>query len=206
MGMNTTAVASFQQVERPDLYQRNGASFYAITPVKGARVEGTVSVGVTSHEVDIPGARHWEPKRTVPAMWIDYTPMLADDTGKRDLITVNGRQYGEGFGASVSGRVEFMPAGSYGHLAKYYPSATVDGETFYLRATINQFDHVTDKARDVLNAVAAAIAAEYVTDERWHAYCVSQAEYRVNRATEDRDKAQTALDVAVAELKTLLNA
>ena len=32
---------------------------------------------------------------------------------------------------------------------------------------------------------------------------VSQAEYRVDRATEERDKAQTALDAAVAELKAL---
>lgn len=199
----TTAVADFQHVERPDLYRRNNASFYSVTPVKGARVEGVVSVGVTSHEVDVPSARSWEPKRTVPAMWIDYTPMHADDTGERDLITVNGRQYGEGFAASVSGRVEFMPADSYAHLSTYYPSAIVDGEKYYLRATISQFDHVTDKARDVLNAVAAGIAGEFVTDKRWHAYLVSQAEYKVNRATEDRDKAQSALDAAVAELKAL---
>ncbi len=202
--MNTTAaIGNFHPIERPDLYLRNNASFYSVTPVKGARVDGTVSVGVTSHEVDVAGARHWEPKRTVPAMWIDYTPMHADDMGQRDLITVNGRTYGEGFGASVSGRVEFMPADSYSHLGTCYPSATVDGVKYYLRATVNQFDHVTDKARDVLNAVAAAIAAEFVTDERWHDFQVAQAEYRVDRATEERDKAQTALDAAVVELKTL---
>ncbi len=206
MNTTTTAVANFQQVERSDLFQRDHASFYAISPVKGARVEGTVSVGVTSHEVDVPGARSWEPKRTVPAMWIDYTPDRKEpwfDGTTRNLITVNGRQYGEGFGASVNGRVEFMPADSYGHLVNYYPAATVDGVKYFLRATISMFDSVTDKARDVLNAVAAAIAAEFVTDERWHAFKVSQAEYRVARATEKRDEAQQALDAALAELKAL---
>ena len=54
-------------------------------------------------------------------MWIDYTPMHADDTSERELITVNGRNYGEGFAASVSGRVEFMPADSYGHLEQVLP-------------------------------------------------------------------------------------
>ena len=200
--MNTSAVANFQQVERPDLLLRNNAGFHRITPVKGARVDGVVSVGVTSHEVDVPGMRQWEPKRTVPAMWIDYTSTHTD-TSVRDLITVNGRAYGEGFAASVSGRVEFMPADSYGHLSQYYPSATVDGKKYYLRATINQFDNVTDKTRDALNAVAAAIAGEFVTDERWHAHLVAQAEYRVERATEERDKALTALDAAVTELKAL---
>lgn len=201
--MNATVVASFEQSERPDLYHRNGAGFYQITAVKGARVDGVVSVGVTSHEVDQPGAAHWEPKRTVPAMWIDYTPMHADDKGQRELLTVNGREYGEGFGGSVSGRVEFMPADSYGHLSQYYPAAIINGDKYLLRATVNQFDHVTDKAREALNAVAAAIAAEFVTDDRWHTYLVSQAEHRVDRATEERDKAQQALDAAVAELKAL---
>jgi hypothetical protein len=198
------AIASFTEVTSDTLLVRNGASFYRLTPVKGARVEGTVSVGVTSHDVTVSGSHSWEPKRTVPAMWIDYTPSFEDRKhGSRELLTVNGREYGAGFGESVSGRVEFMPADAYEHLSKYYPSATVDGTKYYLRATINQFDSVTDKAREVLDAVASAIAAEYVTDERWHAYRVSQAEYAVARATEDRDKAQGKLDVALAELQAL---
>ncbi len=207
--MNTTTpVASFRQVDRPDLYQRDRASFYEITPVKGARVEGTVSVGVSSHEVDVPGARSWEPKRTCPAMWIDYTPNFADGprpehTSGRETITINGREYGEGFAASVSGRVEFMPADDYAHLVAYYPAAAIDGTKYYLRATISQFDHVTDKASDVLNAVAAAIAAEFVTDERWLEFRISQAGYQVARRTEDRDQAQQKLDAAVAELDAI---
>jgi hypothetical protein len=193
------AIAGFTEVTSGTLLERNGASFYRLTPVKGARVEGTVSVGVTSKDVSSSDA--WGPKRTVPAMWIDYTPSFKDRG--RELLTVNGRQYGAGFGESVSGRVEFMPADAYEHLSKYYPSATVDGTKYYLRATINQFDTVTDKASDVLNAVAAVIAAEFVTDERWHAYRVSQAEYAVTHATEDRDKAQAKLDEALAELQSL---
>jgi hypothetical protein len=194
-------IASFTEVASGTLLVRNGASFYRIAPVKGARAEGTVSVGVTSHDVTVPGAASWEPKRTVPAMWIDYTPSFEDRKhGGRESLTVNGREYGAG---SVSGRVEFMPADGYEHLSQYYPSATVNGTKYYLRATVSQFDSVTDKARDVLDSVAAAIAAEFVTDARWHAYRVSQAEYAVAHATEDRDKAQGKLDVALAELKSL---
>jgi hypothetical protein len=196
-------IASFTEVTSGTPLERNGASFYRLAPVKGARVEGTVSVGVTSHDVTVPGAASWEPKRTVPAMWIDYTPSFEDRKhGSRKLLTVNGREYGAGF-ESVSGRVEFMPADAYGHLSQYYPSTTVDGTKYYLRATVNQFDSVTDKAREVLDDVAAAIAAEFVTDERWHAYRVSQAEYAVARATEDRDKAQAKLDEALTELQEL---
>lgn len=199
--------ANFQKIDAGNLFVRNGAAFYRITPAKGARVDGAVSVGVTSHEAM---THYREPKLTCPAMWVDYTPMLADESyaacggRNRVLITVNGREYGEGFGESVSGRVEFLPAENNQHLAKYYPVATVAGSKYYLRASVSQFDHVTDKAREALNAVAAAIAAEFVTDERWHAYQVDQAQRAVSSATEDRDKAQAKLDEAVAVLDGLL--
>jgi hypothetical protein len=198
------AIAGFTEVTDGTLLERNGASFYRLTPVKGARVEGTVSVSVTSHDVTIPGSNSWEPKRTVPGMWVDYTPSFKDKAGRK-LLTVNGREYGAGFGESVSGRVEFMPANSYKYLSKYgHPTAIIDGVTYYVRATVNQFDSVTDKAREVLNDVAELIATEFVTDARWHAYRVSQAEYAVGRAIEDRDKAQAKLDAARAVLDSLI--
>jgi hypothetical protein len=204
-----TPIAEFTQTTNDKLYTRNGAAFYRVTPVKGARVDGTVSVGVSCHDYTVPGWRSWEPKRECPAMWIDYTPNYADDSyspnggRSRETITVNGREYGEGFAAGVGGRVEFIPAEGNDHLAKYYPQTTVDGSAYYLRASVSQFDHVTDKARELLNDVAAAIAAEFVTDERWLAFRISQAEYRVKNATKARDDAQSKLDDAVAALEAL---
>lgn len=194
--------AEFQTIEAGNLFAREGSGFYRVTPAKGARVDATVSVGVSSHDVDAYFGDRRE-KVTAPAMWVDYTPFHADTRSTREIMTVNGREYGEGFGGSVSGRVEFMPADHYAHLAKYYPAATVDGREYYLRATISQFDSVTDKARELLNGIAAEIAAEYVTDARWHAFQVSQAEYRVARATEARNEAQAKLDVAQAALEAL---
>lgn len=205
----STTVADFTVTTNDKLYTRNGSTLYRVTPVKGARVDGTVSVAVSTHDYTVPGTRNWEPKRECPAMWIDYTPNYANDSyspsggRSRETITVNGREYGEGFAASVGGRVEFIPADSNEHLARFYPQTTVDGNDYYLRATVNQCDHVTDKAGDALNAVAAAIAAEFVTDERWLAFRISQAEYRVKRDTEARDEAQTKLDDSLAHLKAL---
>lgn len=196
--------AAFTKIDAGNLFERNGAVFYRVTPVKGARVDGVVSVGMSSHEIDAPNSRHYDPKISAPAMWIDYTPMHADNRGDRELMTVNGREYGAGFGGSVSGRVELFPAASYPHLERYCPATFVDGRKYYLRASIAMFDSVTDKARELLNAVAAAIAAEYVTDAAWLAFRISQAEYRVKRATEARDEAQAKLDAAAAELVELL--
>jgi hypothetical protein len=204
--------ASFEEVTRDDLYQRNDATFYHLTRVKGAQVEGTISVGISSDEVSVPGRASWEPKETVPALWIDYTPNHADESyspsggRSREVITINGKSYGEGFAAGVSGRVEFLPTtGNREHMAKFYRFATVGGKEYYLRGTVSQYDNVkSDRARDVLNATAEAIAAEYVTDQRWHAFRISQAEYQVNREREAVEKAVTKLGAAeqvLAELK-----
>lgn len=62
-----------------------------------------------------------------------------------------------------------------------------------MSARFDSWDGMTDSARDVLRAVLTAIAGEYVTDARWQAHLVSQAENQVTRRTEDRDKANPPL-------------
>jgi hypothetical protein len=206
-----TPLANFEAVTRDDLYQRHECAFYSLTPAKGARVEATISVGISSDDYRMPGTQHWEPKAMVPAMWVDYTPDHANESyssaggRSRETMTVNGKEYGEGFGASVSGRVEFIPAQSRNrdHLAKFYRFATVGGTEYYVRGTISYFDHVSDKAREVLNATVEAIAIEYVTDERWHAHRVTVAERKVQREREAVAEAQAKLEKAQQELDGL---
>lgn len=203
--------ANFEAVTRTDLYQRNGCAFYQLTPAKGARVEATISVGISSDDYRMPGNQHWEPKVMVPAMWVDYTPNHADEsyaaTGGRSraTMTVNGKEYGEGIGASVSGRVEFIPVtpGNRDHLAKFYRFVTAGGTEYYVRGTISYYDDVSDKARDVLNATVETIAIEYVTDERWHAHRVDCAERKVQREREAVAEAQAKLAKAQGELDAL---
>jgi hypothetical protein len=52
MTTKNTPVADYQQVTRLDLWGGRNGTFYRLTPVKGARVDGTVYVGMTSHEAD----------------------------------------------------------------------------------------------------------------------------------------------------------
>jgi hypothetical protein len=209
--MNTSAVASYQQVTRPDLWNGRDGTFYRLTPVKGARVDGTVYVGMTSHETDDYSAGRPRPvKVDCPAMWVDLSPSLADTRqyggrvissvgSEREPITVNSKVYDARFGA----RVEFLPASKNDHRAQHYPLATVGGRVYLISARFDSWDGITDSARDVLRAVITAIAAEYVTDARWHAQRISSAEYQVSRRTEDCDKAQKELDAAVAELAAI---
>lgn len=202
MTINATA-ANFAPVDAGILYVRNGASFYQLTPAKGARVDGTISVAVSAHETQRPGATSHYDKINAPAMWIDYTPNHADGNG-RQLLSVNGKEYGAGFAGSISGNVEFIPASEHnGHLANHYLSVTVDGADYYVSGRFNMFDKVSDKAREVLNATVEAIAAEYVTSERWHAYKVARAQDAVKRQAGAVAEAQAELEKAQARLGEL---
>ena len=125
MTTKNTPVADYQQVTRPDLWGgRNGTS-YRLTPVKGARVDGTVYVGMTSHEADDYSAGRPRPvKVDRPAMWVDLSQSYADRRGgvspEREPISVNGKAYDARYGA----RVEFLPARDNDHRAQYYPLVT----------------------------------------------------------------------------------
>jgi hypothetical protein len=202
-----TTTAKFEQIERPDnLWARNNASWYRITPGKGARIEGIVSVGITSREqTNYSGER--PVKVDCPAMWVELSPAIADDRGgcssERLPITINGVQRDERFGAEV----ELLPASREdGHRDSYLRRVieaiaeeymTVNGVSYFVTSRLN-YTTLSDSARKLVRSVIEAIAAEYITDERWHAYRVSQAEYAVDRAAQELDKAQAALDSAVA--------
>jgi hypothetical protein len=198
--MNT---AQFEKIDQPaNLWARNGASFYRVTPAKGARIEGVVSVGITSRDqTDYADAR--PVKVDCPAMWVDLSPTIADDRGgcssDRLPIIINGKARDERFGATV----ELIPAGTDDHRDEYYSRITVNGADYFITSRMDSYNSLSDSARKLVYSVIQAIAAKYITDERWRAHLVGQADYQVQRATEDRDKAQQALDAAVTELKAL---
>lgn len=201
-------IPNYEAVSGEGLYARNGAVFYKVTPAKGARVEGIVSVGMSYDEVPADSQRPYGDKVMVPALWIDYTPQLADGSYSngvrtRQTLTVNGKEYGEGFGASVSGRVEFIPAKGNEFRAQYWAKDTVDGVDYLISGSVSQFDYVSDAARKTLSALAEAIAVEFITDERWHAERVEVAKYRLKSAMEKLVEAQQVVDAAQAELDAL---
>lgn len=202
-----TAIADYELTSRPDLWNRGGASsFFRITAVKGARVDGTIAVGMTSHDVDDWSRGSGRPhKVNAPAMWVDLSPSVADERGgigrDREPLRVNGKTYEARFGA----RVEFLPAGKNDHRAQHYPSVSVADKSYLISARFDAWDGFTDSARDILRAVLQAIAAEYVTGERWHAQQVSQAQHKVDRAQDKVNEAQRDLDAAQAELDSIRN-
>lgn len=199
-------IPNYRPVTIDGLQIRGNGQAYEITPAKGARVAGTIVVGVSSEEIRNPNGNHWE-KISVPSMWVDFTPA---NTGYQDriLITVNGKEYGGGIGGSISGSVDFLPvtAGN-DHLSDYYPRATVDRQDYYLRGGVSQFDYraVSESARKVLGDLVAAIAAEYVTDARWLDHQISVAEYALDCAATATADAVTAETEARDTLNDLLS-
>lgn len=194
-----TNTAQYEPLEDDGTYQtRSNGALYRLTPDKGAKVDGVIVVGMTYHAVK--GERYGD-ETNAPEMWIDYTPSRNDDMG-RHLLTVNGKEYGEGFGNTVSGRVQFHPAREW---CDYYPVVTVGGQSYEVRASIGQWDNVSDAAGRVLNATATAIALEYVTDERWHAQRVKMARRDVERAEKAAAEASDALTEAVDRLAIVVN-
>jgi hypothetical protein len=189
---------------------RADAVAYRLEPVKGARVAGRVLVGMTTHTAkDYRNGGCRPAEITCPAMWVDLTPALARDTGNGNgtgvgkdrelLLTVNGREYGAEF--AISARVELEPRQE--HLDKYYPTLTVEGTDYHVKASFNQWDKVTDAFRKVVGATMVAIALEYITDARWHALRVANARRRVEYAQRDADDANSKLAAAQAELVSL---
>ena len=204
--MTTKTIAQYEQIEKPaHLWNRGGkATFYRVTPVKGARIDGTFAVGMTSHEANV-GYRESGLPRNVhaPAMWVDLSPSLEDSTGgvasEREPLTINGKVYDARFGA----RAELVPAAPNDYREQYYRRVTVGGMDYLVTSRFDAWDGFSDSARRILHSVVEAIAAEYITDERWHAQKVSEADYKVSRATEKRDEAQKVLDEAIATLETI---
>lgn len=199
-----TPVANFTPVDGAGLESRGGtATFFAISPVKGARVEGIASVGVTSHELDAP--ERYAPKVTHPAMWIDFTPnydRASRNEHNRRAVTINGREYGHGFAETVGARVELFPVSQYGHLVDYgYPVLTLAGVEYVARFSMNTFDNVSDAARRVLEAVSNAIAVEYLTTVRWTGHVAAQAERSAGYAADALNEAQAKYDTALAAMQ-----
>lgn len=214
-----TPVANIKPTEAGDLSTRgDSASFFAVTPVKGARVEGTFAVGMTLHELEVDRRRPGV-KAAHPAMWVDFTPIY-DRTrngaheATRAPMTINGRTYGAATFESINGYVECYPVSQYAHLVDYgYPVMTIDGAEYVLRFRLQMFDTVTDSAHKLLEAVANAIAVDYLTDVRWATYrrdsakrSASNAADELNEAQAKYDAAQAAFDAASARLLDAINA
>lgn len=204
-----TPVAIITPTEAGDLSTRgNSASFFAITPTKGARVAGTVAVGMTSHELEAP--ERYAGKVSHPAMWIDFTPMY--ETRKREFgavrsqtratIDINGKTYGAAMFESVSGYVECYPVMAYRHLANYgYPVVTIDGARYVLRFRLSMFDTVSPAARNALEAIANTIAAEYITTVRWLGKCADSAKRAASNAADALNEAQAKYDAAAEAMR-----
>lgn len=204
----TTPVAQFAQTEPGDLSTRgDSATFYSITPVKGARIEGTVAVGVTSHDLDAP--ERYAPKVSHPAMWIDFTPAKQGNK-PRTTIEVNGKTYGAALFESVSGYVECYPVAQYSHLVKYgYPVVTIDGTDYVLRFRLSMFDTVSPSAHRMMEALANAIAVEYLTSRRWLANVTDSARRTASNAADALNEAQAKYDAArdaLSDAQAALNA
>jgi hypothetical protein len=175
-------VAEYQlRVNPPEgVWTGRGGDWYQISPVKGARISGTVQVGMTSHE-----ANDHSGNRTVkvhsPAMWVDLSPSLVDKWGgsgsERLPLTVNGKEYVARFG----GRVEFLPSTAGDYRREFYRVVEVGGRDYLVSAHIDSWDGLSDSARSIVYAVLEAIAAEYVTDSRWHDQQTKEAHYAMKR-------------------------
>jgi hypothetical protein len=200
--MVNTTIANFAQIDGAarGLCDRSGtATFYVLTPAKGARVDGIASVGMTSHQI----GRGGDGQR-YPAVYFDFTPGWSRDSGEHDTmrytLVINGREHGDGFGESVSGYVELLPLADYAHLAERYGHTViaVDGVDYVMSFRLGTFDSVTDAGRALLEALAFAIAAEYITDVRWWAFRVDSEARTLGYRADDLAKAQAAHDEAYA--------
>lgn len=203
--MSTATMAHYEAIERPEnLWGGRGGQFYRIVPVKGAKAQGIISVGMTSQCVTDsygPGGRPVQV--SAPVMWVDLSPARMDHHGKcgseREALVINGKTYDARFGA----RVEFLPAAANDHRSQYYPLLTVGHRRYVVDVRFDSWDAFTDAARKVLTDVLLAIAMEYVTGERWHGQRVKDAEYKVERAQADFDSASEKLAVAQDRLVTV---
>ena len=195
--------ANFRQTDAPSLWARNGATFYRVTPNKGARIDGTFSVGITSRD-QLDTQTGGRTKVDCPTLWVDMSPSAKDARGnigsERLPVTVNGAQRS---GWDCGATVEFLPATADDHRAQWYPRVTVGGRDYLVRATVDTYAAFTDKACETLAETLAAIAVEYVTDARWHDYRVARATAIVADRERDLATAQTALDDARAELAAI---
>lgn len=193
--METKPLPKIEAIDPPAaLWNRGGsATFYRVTSAPGVRMDGILAVSMSSHE-----PHYYEGSRRTtmhaPSVYVELCPTFADESGGRgrgDMpVTINGKEYNPLIGYA---RAEFLPD-SYPH----YPRATVGGREWAISSSVGSYDAWTDAARELIYRVIEAIAAEYVTDERWHAQRLSDADYAVNRATDEADKANAALADAIA--------
>lgn len=203
----TPTTATVARIDRPaDMFARNGAMFYRVTPGKGARVSGIVAVGVTAGTANTYGDDGRLTRVDTPALWFDLSPIPADGDnrtvgGDHHPLMVNGVARTIRFG----GRVEYIPTkGDGDHRRDYYPAVTIGGVEYLVMATIDGYETgLSDAATETVHAVMTAIALDAMTDARWHAYRVAVAQRAVTRAADAVADAVKALDAARAELAAL---
>ncbi|MBO0676806.1 hypothetical protein JRC04_04955 [Mycolicibacterium sp. S2-37] len=200
--------ANYTIVDRdahPDLMGHEDSAFAEVSPAKGARVTGTWRVAMSSHTVDEYRGDQ-RVKETYPSVYFDTAPshvepgtnrtVYVDGGASKPSHTVNGVEYG-----SQMIYVEFYLVTPWRD-ERGYTRVTVSGQDYHLLAR-SVMDAYTDAARKAVDETAVAIAAEFVTDERWLAYRIARAVDAHVSAVKERDDAQAKVDKAFAALQAL---
>lgn len=188
-------IAKFEQVQRDDL---RGTDHYRVTPAPGARIEGTFSVALSMKITE-----WWEEGDTrrqhslLPELYFTLAPNLLNEQGGtlyeegssvHEPFRVNGKDYG----GSGTAYVRFEPKAQIGDRGDAFPAATFEGVEGYLRASFS-YTGLSDAARAVVGKTIEAIAADYLTEERWLRYQIAKADEVVEKARTEVHKAEEAL-------------
>lgn len=196
-------IPKIDKVDRTDLRRWTGVEtgYYRVSPDKGARIDGTFAVYVSSHEI-ASYTNDYREKVTAPCLVVDLTPDHVDADGRHlpegEPLTINGKEYAGGW---LSVRANFHPEGG----RNTGEPVTIDGQRGYLWTEYGaSYDTFSDAARKLVDAAIVAIALDYMTTERWLA-CQHRAAVRVvNDARAAVSDAQNAETVAETELAKLI--
>lgn len=199
-----TVIADYQALpagQEWGLQDHDGCdTFYGITPVKGARVEGVIAVRMFSFY----GQDRWgkpvikDPPS--PGVYVDLAPRYLDEgrtpNGRRPL-QVNSKSY-----PLLFAEVTFLPSSALDDRKQWYPQTTVDGQLYVVSVRLQHTPGLTEIASKILRPLLEKIALEYVTTERWHEEHIQEAIRAVDAAKKVVAAKQADLDAANDGLRT----